>query len=183
MSHTPPTSLTTLITSTSHALDKHLNHVYHPYTHSSHPHLPRTTTPALPSSSYFNIFAADTHATQTTVHASQSPQQPHPQHRVTQQPHRQTNDYHSTTNTTQAHIPSSKTEINLMIPQVNINGIKTNSRSSDCLFTTHMNISSHFRKPSSPLKSNHAKYITSQQCATIGCTRQERGSSHSLETT
>ena len=35
------------------------------------------------------------------VHASQSPQQPHAQHRVLPQPHKQTNDYHRTTNTTQ----------------------------------------------------------------------------------
>ena len=46
-----------------------------------------------------------------------------------------------------------------------------------------MQTSSQFRKPSSPLKPKHQKYITSQQCAPIGCTRQEVGSSHSLETT
>ena len=46
-----------------------------------------------------------------------------------------------------------------------------------------MQTSSQFRKPSSPLKSKHPNYITSQQCATIGCTMQEVGSSHSLETT
>ena len=33
------------------------------------------------------------------------------------------------------------------------------------------------------LKSEHSKYITSQRCATIGCTRQEVGSSHLSETT
>ena len=38
MSYTPPTPLTTFISSTSPAL----NHVYHPYTHSPQPHLPRT---------------------------------------------------------------------------------------------------------------------------------------------
>ena len=44
---------------------------------------------------------------------------------------------------------------NLIILQVNINGIKkTNSKSSNYLFTTHMQISSQFRKPSSPLKPN-----------------------------
>ena len=46
-----------------------------------------------------------------------------------------------------------------------------------------MQTSSQFRKPSSPLKPKHTKYITSQQCAPIGCTRQEVGSLHSLETT
>ena len=57
-----------------------------------------------------NILTAYTHATQTTVNASQSPQQPHPNHRVPRQPHRPTNDYHRTTNTTQAHRPSIKSE-------------------------------------------------------------------------
>ena len=46
-----------------------------------------------------------------------------------------------------------------------------------------MQTSSKFRKPSSPLKPKHQKYITSQQCAPIGCTRQEVGSLHSLGTT
>ena len=60
----------------------------------------------------------------TTVHASQSPQQPHAQHRVLRQPHKQTKDYHRTTNTTQTHRPSSKSERNLIILQVNINGLR-----------------------------------------------------------
>ena len=38
-----------------------------------------------------------------------------------------------------------------------------------------MQTSSQFRKPSSPLKPKHPKYITSQQCALIGCTMQEVG--------
>ena len=57
------------------------------------------------------------------------------------------------------------------------------NRIEHCLFTTHMLISSQFRKPNSPLKQKHPKYITSPQCVTIACTRQEVGSSHSLETT
>ena len=48
---------------------------------------------------------------------------------------------------------------------------------------THMQISSQFRKPSSPLKQTHPKYITSPPCVPIGCTRQEVGSLHSLEAT
>ena len=52
---------------------------------------------------------------------------------------------------------------------------KTNSRSSNCLFMSHMQISSQFRKPNSPLKPKHPKYITSQQCAPIGCSRQKVG--------
>ena len=39
-----------------------------------------------------------------------------------------------------------------------------------------MQTSSQFRKPISPLKPKHQKYITSRQCVPIGCTRQEVGS-------
>ena len=122
-------------------------------------------TPAFLSTSHHHTLSADTHATQTTVHASQSQQPPHP-HRVPRQPHRQTKDDHMATYTTQGHRPSSKSEINIIILQVNINGIK-NSRSSNCLFTTHMQTSSQLRNPSSPLKSKHPKYITSQVCEPI----------------
>ena len=94
--------------------------MYHP--HSLHsppiihpPHQHRT--------SYHHTLSADTHATQTTGHASQSPQPPHP-HMVQRQPHKQTKDDHMTTDTTQGHRPSSKSERNLIIMQVNINGIK-----------------------------------------------------------
>ena len=81
-------------------------------------------TPALPSPFHPHTLTAHTHATQTTVHASQSTQQPHAQHRVLRQPHKQTKDYHRTTNTTQTHRPSSKSERNLIIQQVNINGLR-----------------------------------------------------------
>ena len=79
------------------------------------------------------------------------------------------------------HRPSS--ERNLIILQVNINGLRNKLKELKLLITTHMQTSSQFRKPSSPLKPKHPKYITSQQCAPIGCTRQEVGSLHSLETT
>ena len=59
-------------------------------------------------------------STQTTIHASQSQQPPHP-HRVSRQPHRQTNDDPMTTQTTQTQRPSERNVITL---QVNINGIK-----------------------------------------------------------
>ena len=49
--------------------------------------------PAWPSTSHHHTLLADTHATQITVHASQSQQPPHP-HRVPRQPHRQTKDDH-----------------------------------------------------------------------------------------
>ena len=113
-------------------------------------------TSVLQSPSHPNSLAAYTHATKTTIHVSQSPQQPHPQHTTTisQTDQGLPQDYHRTTNTTQAHRPSSKSERNLIILQFNINGLKTNSRSSNYLFTTHMQISSQFMKPSSPLRSN-----------------------------
>ena len=83
----------------------------------------------------------------------------------------------------QQSIPSSKSEIKLIILQININGIKANSRSSNCSFTTHIQILSQFRKPSSPLNRTHQTYITSPPCVPIGCTKQEVGSLLSLEAT
>ena len=56
--------------------------------------------------------------------------------------------------------------------QFHINGFKTNSRSSNCLFTTHMQISSQFRKPSSHLKQTLQKYIRSIPYGPICCTSQ-----------
>ena len=120
MSHTPPTPLT----STSPVLDKTPEPrvpLIHALTATTpHPY----PTPSLPSPSHPHTLTAHTHATQTTVHASQSPQQPHAQHRVLRQPHKQTKDYHRTANTTQTHRPSSKSERNLIILQVNINGLR-----------------------------------------------------------
>ena len=88
-----------------------------------------------------------------------------------------------TTDTTHGHRPSSKSERNLIMLQININGIKNKLYELKLLITTHMQTSSQFRKPSSPLKPKHRRYITSQQCEPIGCTRQEVGSLGSLETT
>ena len=120
MSHTPPTPLT----STSPVLDK-TPEPRVPLIHALTATTPHPDpTPALPSPSHPHTFTAHTHATQTTVHASQSPQQPHARHSVLRQPHKQTKDYHRTTNTTQTHRPSSKSEINLIILQVNINGLR-----------------------------------------------------------
>ena len=122
MSHTPPTPLTTPISSTSPVLDIHLNHVYHSYTHPPQPHLPRTPHQhcrhprTLTLSQHIHM--------QHKQQASQTPQQPHSQHRVPRQPHKHTKDYHRTTNTTQTHIPISRREINLIILQVNTNGLR-----------------------------------------------------------
>ena len=103
--HVTCTRQNTSTTCTTHTRT-HCNHTSHQ--HCRHPH----------------TLTAHTHATQTTVHASQPPQQPHAQHRVQRQPHKQTKDYHRTANTTQTHRPSSKSERNLIILQVNIKGLR-----------------------------------------------------------
>ena len=124
------------------------------------------------------VTLAPSHSLTLSIHTcntnnSTQSQQPPLSHRVPRQPHRHTKDDHMTTDTTKGHRPSSKSEGNLIILQVNnINGIKTNSRSSNYLFTRHMQISSQFRKPSAPLKQTHPKYITSPPCVPISCTRQ-----------
>ena len=99
-------------------------------------------TPALPSPSHPHTLSAYTYATQTTVHASQSQQTAHP-HRVPRQPHRQTKDYPMTTDTTQRHRPSSKSERNLIILQVNINGIKKQTRGAQTVYSRHTCIYHH----------------------------------------
>ena len=82
MSHTPPTPV----------LDKTpeprvpLIHALTATTPHSDP------TPALPPPSHPHTLTAHTHATQTTVHVSQSPQQPLAQHRALRQHHKQTKD-------------------------------------------------------------------------------------------
>ena len=110
MSHTPPTPLT----STSPVLDK-TPEPRVPLIHALTATTPHPDpTPASPSH-------PPTHTCNTTtVHASQ----PHAQHRVLRQPHKHTKDYHMTTNSTQTHRPSSKSEKNLIILQVNINGLR-----------------------------------------------------------
>ena len=99
-----------------------------------------TPTPAFTSTSHHHTLSADTHVTQTTVHVSQSQQPPHP-HRVPRQPHRPTKDDHMTTATTQPHRPSSKSERNLIILQVNINVIKNKLEELNLLIhDTHADI-------------------------------------------
>ena len=80
ISHTPPTPhipRTTLIHNTSAALDT-IPEPRVPPTCSAltTPHPPLTS--ALPSTSHHQTLSAYTHETQTTVHASQSQQPPHP---------------------------------------------------------------------------------------------------------
>ena len=152
--------------------------MYHSYTHSPQPHLTRTPHQHC---RHPHTLTAYTHATQTTVHASQSPQQPHTQHRVLRQPHKQTKDYHRTTNTTQTHRPSSRSERNLIILQVNINGLR--NKLEELKLLIHDTQADIITIQETKLTPKNLQYITSQQCAPIGCTRQEVGSLHSLETT
>ena len=119
----------------------------------------------------------------TRIRKTKSRQQPHPQYRIPRQPHRQTKDYYRTINTTQAHRHSSKSERNLIILQVNINGIKNKLEELKLLIRdTHADIIT-IRETNTPPPTPPPTKAKTQQCATIGCTRQEVGSSHSLETT
>ena len=120
MSHTPPAPLT----STSHVLDgtpEPRVPLIHALTAAAlHP----DPAPALLSPSHPRTLTAHTHVTQTAVHASQSPQQPHAQHGVLRRPHRQTRNYHRAADATQTHSPSGKGEINLIVLQVNMDGLR-----------------------------------------------------------
>ena len=135
--HVTHSTNTTLISSTSPVLDKTPEPrvpLIHALTATTPPPDP---TPALQSPSYPHTLTAHTHATQTTVHASQSPQQRHSQHRALRQPHKQTKYYNRTTNTTQTHIPSRKSERNLIILQVNINGLRNKTRGAQTAYSRH----------------------------------------------
>ena len=181
ISHSPPTPhipRTTLIHNTSAALDI----IPEPCVTPTCPALTTphpSPTPALPSTSHHHTLSTDTHATQTTVHASQSQQPPHP-HRVARQPHRQTK-YHMTTDTTQGHIPSSKSERNLIILQVNINGIKNKLEELNLLIhDTHVDIITIQETKLTP----KAKTPKVHNFRTVGIDRLHKaGSLHSLETT
>ena len=88
MSHTQHTPLTTLISSTSHVLDKTPEPRVPPIHELTANTPPPGPTPALPQPSHHHTLTGYTHATQTTVHVSQSPQQPHSQNGVLRQPHK-----------------------------------------------------------------------------------------------
>ena len=105
--------------------------------------------------------SAYTHATHATLHASQYL---YP-HGVLRQPRRQTKDDHITTDTPHGHRPSSRSEINLIILHVNINGIKNQIEEFSLLCTTHMQISLQLRKASSPLKQTHQTH--QPECQTL----------------
>ena len=186
ITHTPPTlpiPRTTLIPSTSPALDP----IAEPRVPHTCPALTTTTsppshTPAFPSPSHPHTISAYTQATQITVHASQSQQPPHP-HRIPRQPHRHTKDDHMTTDTTQAYRPHSKSVRNLILLQVNINGINNKLDELKLLIhDTHADIITIQETKLTP-KAKYTHYITSPPCLPIGYTSQGVGLIHSLETT
>ena len=116
MSNTPPTPPT----STSYVLDRHLNHVYHSYTHSPQPHLTRTPHQHCRHPRTLTL-SQHTHMQhkQQYMHHSHHNNRTHNIVYYDNLTNRQ-----RTTNTTQTHRPNSKTEINLIILQVNINGLR-----------------------------------------------------------
>ena len=154
--------------------------MYHSYTHSPGPH---TSTAVTLTAHTVVTHSSHTHATQTPVHASQSLQQPHAQHRVLRQPHKQTKDYHRTTITTQTHRPSSKSERNLIILQVNINGLRNKLEELKLLIhDTHADIITIQETKLTP-KAKTPKIHNFTSVRTDRLQRQEVGSLHSLETT
>ena len=89
-----------------------------------------------------------------------------------------------TANTTSIHKPSSNNERNLIILQVNINGINNKLEELKTLIkNTHMQTSSQFRKPSSPLNLILPKYQHTRLFGPTGHTSQGVGLSRSSETT
>ena len=128
-------TLTHLIHSTSAALET-IPEPGVPPTCSALTTTPPSPTAALPSPSHTHTLSAYTHAIQTTAHTSKSQQPPHP-HRVPQQPHNRP----MTTDTTQGHIPSFKSERNLIILQASINGLKNKLKELKLLIhDTHADI-------------------------------------------
>ena len=100
------------------------------------------------------------HPTQTT---SQSSQPPHPPHRVPRQPHRHTMDDHRTTPTTKAHIPSSKSERNLIGIRNKLEELKLLIHNTHAYMITIQDT-----KPTP--KAKLQKYITLPPCEPIGHT-------------
>ena len=114
ISHTPPTPLTTLISSTSPVLDK-----------TPEPPLPPTATTS-PRTPHQHCRQPRTLSQDT--HRQHKQQYMHHSHRNNRTHnigyYDNLTDGPRTTSTTQAHRPSSKSESNLIILQVNINGLK-----------------------------------------------------------
>ena len=105
-----------------------------PCTHPNHNSLVSHTSIA--------ITLAPSHYQYTHIQQKQqnTHQSPHP-HVVPRQPHRQAKDDYMTTHTTQAHRPSSKSERNLIILPVDINGIKNKLVGTKLLIlNTHVDI-------------------------------------------
>ena len=125
---------------------------------------------------------AYTHVTQTTVHASHSQQPAHP-HWVPRQPPRQTKDDHITTDTTQGHRPSNKSERTLIVLQVNINGIfKILEELKLLIHDTHADVITIHETKLSP-KANTPNVHNFTTVRTYSLHKAGVGSLHSLDTT
>ena len=155
-----------------------MNYVYHPHTphspnliHPPHQHCCQPHTTTLPQQTHLQ------HKQQYTHHSHSN----HPIHtgyddKLTDRPK-------TTTYTTQGYRSSSKSERNLIILHISINGIKNKLEELKLLIhDTHADIIT-IQETKFTQKPKHPKYINSQQCEPIGCTRQGVGSLHSLETT
>ena len=85
---------------------------------------------------------------------------PHP-HRVPHQPHRHTKDDHMTVGSIQTQYKDTDTAVKVRESssycRLTYTESETNSRSPNCLFMTHMHISSQFMKPNTHLKQTHPK--------------------------
>ena len=94
-----------------------------------------------------------------------------------------TNRPRTTTGLLTPHKPSNKSEKNLIILQVNINGLRNKLEELKLfIHDAHADIITIPETKLTP-KAKTRKYITSQQCVPIGCIRQDVGSLHSLKTT
>ena len=143
---------------------------------------PPDPTPALSSPSHSHILAAYTDATHKKQYMLHSHRNNHT-HNI---------GYHdnladSPRTTAGLQTPHKHTylavKVREIILQDNINGIKKQTRGAQTAYSRHTCRYHHNSGTRLTSKGNTPKVHNSQQCATIGCTRQEVGSSHSLETT
>ena len=116
-------------------------------------------------------------------HTHRSPQPSRTPHRVRRQPHSQINDNQINTHNTHAHRAGSKGEINLIFLQVNLNGIKSKLEELKLLIHyTHAYIIT-IRETEFTPKAKSLKVHNFTTVRIDSRTRQEVGSSQSLETT
>ena len=111
-----------------------LYHVYHPYTHSPQPHLPWIP--------HQHCRHPRTLTVSQKTHMQHKQQYMHHSHR-NNRTHNNLTDRPRTTNTTQAHIPSSKSEINLIILQSQHKRTQKQTRGAQTVYSRHTCIYHH----------------------------------------